>query len=1028
MLNAIVLFSLRFRGIVIALACVLVAYGLYVTQHARLDVFPDFLPPQVVVQTEAPGLSSEEVEQLVTRPVENAVNGVGHLQALRSQSIQGLSVITAVFDDDTDVYRARQLVAERLAQIGGRLPSGAQAPRMAPLTSSASMVLAFGLTATDRSLMELRTFADSVLQPRLLGVQGVANISVFGGEVRQLQIQVDPERLRALNLALDDIVTAARQATGKRGAGFTEDENQRITLRTDGASLTAEQLGEVVFKHHDGRSLRFRDVARITEGPEPRVGAASIMGLRGVEIVVSSQLGASTLEVTERVERALAELKPAFAAQGITLHEGLFRPANFIHTAIANVRSSLLLGGVLVAVVLVLFLANFRTAAISFTAIPLSLLGAVIVLDRLGITLNTLTLGGLAIAIGEVVDDAIIDVENILRRLRENASSPNPRAVFGVVLDASLEVRNAVVYATFVVVLVFLPVLTMGGIQGKLFTPLGLAYILAILASLLVALTVTPAMALVFFHRKLPSRAEPRYVERLRNGYRRLLARLMGWPRRMIAVVAVVCLLAVGAIPFFGGAFLPEFREGHFIVHMSAVPGTSLDESLRLGQAVTAALLKNPHIRFVSQRVGRAELADDTWGSHYSELNVDLKPLSGEEGELVQAEIRDELLKFPGVYFAIKPFLTERIEETISGTTAQVAIKLFGEDLDQLDATARQVSGIVSGIEGAADVQVESPPGAPEQVIKLRPDRLRAFGFAPVAVLEAIETAYQGAVVGQTYEGNRVFDVAVLLDAKLRQRPENVGGLLLRNADGALVPVSVLADITMGTGRYLIAHEGARRRQTVSCNVAGRDAASFVSEARKKIAVVLPKAVYVEFTGVAEAGAAAQRDILVHSLLAGAGVILLLGIAFRDARNLVLVLANLPFALVGGVLAIFFTGGWLTVGSLVGLVTLFGISTRNSIMLISHYEHLVAMEACAWNLDTALRGAAERFVPIMMTALVTALGLAPIAASWGQPGAEIEAPMAIVILAGLVTSTVLNLLVLPTLALRFGRFQVNKES
>ncbi len=652
MLNRIVSFSLRFRGVVLALACLLVGYGLYVTAHAKFDVFPDFLPPQVIIQTEAPGLSPEEVEQLVTRPIENSVNGAGNLDALRSQSIQGLSVVTAVFHDGTDIYRARQLVAERLAQLGGTLPSGISVPRMNPLTSSMSMMLAFGLTSTDRTLMELRTFADAVVVPQLLGVPGVAKVSVFGGDVRQLQIQVDPESLRRFSLALDDIVAAARNATGKRGAGFVEDDNQRITLRTEGALLTAEQLGDVVFAHHRGRSLRLRDVATVTEGAKPPIGAASIMGTTGVVLVVSNQLGANTIDVTDRVERALNELKVALAAQHITLHEGLSGRPTSIDTAIHNVRFALLLGGALVAVVLVLFLANFRTAAISFTAIPLSLLGAVIVLDKLGITLNTLTLGGLAIAIGEVVDDAIIDVENILRRLRENAASTARKPLFRVVLEASLEVRSAVVYATFVVALMFVPVLAMGGIQGKLFAPLGLAYILATLASLAVALTVTPAMALALFHRTLPTRAEPTYIVALKGRYRTWLATIMGRPRTLMALVTILCLLALAALPFLGGAFLPELREGHFIVHMSAVPGTSLKESLRLGEAVTAELLKNPHIRSVAQRVGRAELADDTWGSHYSELNVDLKPLSGEEGEFVQSEIRNALLKFPGVYFA----------------------------------------------------------------------------------------------------------------------------------------------------------------------------------------------------------------------------------------------------------------------------------------------------------------------------------------------------------------------------------------
>ncbi len=1022
MLNAIVRFSVRFRGVVIALACLLTAYGLQVAWRSKFDVFPDFLPPQVVIQTEAPGLSPEEVELAVTRPVELAVNGAGGLLALRSQSIQGLSVVTATFRDGTGIHAARQQVAERLAELGGRLPAGAGAPRMAPLTSAASLILACGLTSSNRTLMELRTEADFVVTPRLLSVPGVAKVSVFGGEVRQLQVQVDPGRLRQFDVALDEVVAAARRATGQRGGGFAEGASQRIILRSAGGALTPEQLGETVVARRGGASLRLREVAAVVAGAAPAAGAAAIMGRPGIQILVSSQPGANTLEVTAAVEQALAELQPVFAARGITLHAALFRPASFIAAALANVRFSLLLGGALVLVVLLLFLADWRTAAISFTAIPLSLLGAVILLDRLGCTLNTLTLGGLAIAIGEVVDDAIIDVENILRRLRLNAASPAPRPALPVVLEASLEVRCAVVYATFVVVLVFAPVLAMSGLQGRLFAPLGLAYILAILASLAVALTVTPALALAWFRRRLPAGREPRHLAGLKHLYGGLLAKLLARPRMVLGLAAAAASLAVAALPFFGGAFLPELREGHFIVHMAAVPGTSLAESLRLGQAVTAELLRNPHLRSVAQRVGRAELADDTWGPHYSELDVALNPLSGAAGENVLEELRAALGKFPGVNFAIKTFLTERIEETISGSAAEVAIKLFGEDLDQLDADARAVASLVGGIRGAVDVQLESPPGAPQEVIRLRPDRLRAHGLQPASVLEAMETAYQGTVVGQVFDGGRVFEVAVILEEPLRRRPENVGGLPLRNPEGALVPLRAVADIYPGAGRHLITHEGARRRQVVTCNVRGRAAGSFTAELRRKIPPLLGGKTYARVEGVAEAGTAARREFLLHSLLAGAGIVLLLSMAFQRARHLVLVLANLPFALVGGVLAIFATGGQLSVGALVGLVTLFGISTRNSIMLVAHYEHLVSREGCPWSLETARRGAVERCVPILMTALVTALGLAPIAASFGRPGQEIESPMAVVILAGLVTSTLLNLLVLPTLALRYGRF------
>jgi len=490
----------------------------------------------------------------------------------------------------------------------------------------------------------------------------------------------------------------------------------------------------------------------------------------------------------------------------------------------------------------------------------------------------------------------------------------------------------------------------------------------------------------------------------------------MPWPRRSGAVAT---------LPFFGGAFLPALREGHFIVHMSAIPGTSLEESLRIGRAVTQELSKNPHIRTVAQRAGRAELADDTWGTHYSEFGVDLVPLKGEEAEMVQSEIRDVLVKFPGVYFAIKPFLEERIEEILTGVSGQVVIKIFGNDLDQIDRSAQQVARVLSGVRGAADVQVESQPGMPEMVMHLRPERLLQFGFQPVSVMDAVQTAYQGTTVSQTYEGDRVFAVNIILDSATRRNPEDAGNLMLDNAGHTRIPLRELADIYETTGRYVVLHEATRRRQAVTSNVTGRDVASFVAEARKRIEsdVRLPSGVYLSYSGAAEAQAAARREILLTSGIAGVGIVLLLAIAFGNFRNLVLVLANLPFARAGGVLAIFFSGGWLTLGSMVGLVTLFGISTRNSIMMVSHFDHLVKLEGHTWGLETALQGASERLVPILMTALVAGLGLLPIAIGSGDPGREIEGPMAIVILGGLATSTALNLLILPTLALRFGRFE-----
>ncbi|PYM35906.1 MAG: CusA/CzcA family heavy metal efflux RND transporter [Candidatus Rokuibacteriota bacterium] len=1024
MLRTIVARSLRFRGIVLALAFLAIGYGLYAASTARRDVFPEFAPPQVVIQTEASGLSPEEVEALVTRPIEAAVNGVGGLETIRSESIQGLAVVTATFREGTRILQARQLVGERLATLAGQLPQGVHAPAMVPSTSAASLVLVIGLTSQARSLMDLRTFADWTLRPRLLGVPGIAKVVVFGGEVRQMQVQVRPERLLGYGLAIDDVLAAARRATGVRGAGFVETEAQRIVLRTEGQRLTPTELGEAVLAHREGAVVRLRDVANVLNAPEPKVGDGAIDGHPGVLLVLSSQFGENTEEVTEAVERALDEMAPAFASERMTLHPALFRPASFVQTAIDNVMQSLLLGGVLVAVVLFVFLFDLRTAFISLTAIPLSLLGAVIVLDRLGLTLNTLTLGGLAIAIGEVVDDAIIDVENIFRRLRENQARGAPRPAFEVVLEASLEVRSAVVYATFVVALVFVPVLTLSGLQGRLFAPLGIAYILAVLASLVVAMTVTPALSLALLARGLGDGAEPRFILLLKRLYRRFLGGLTGRPTLLLGAALALCLGAVATLPFFGGSFLPDLREGHFIVHMSAVPGTSLRESLRVGAAVAEDLLRSPHIRSVAQQIGRAEKADDTWGTNYTEIHVDLRPLSGEEAEAVEDEIRRTLTKFPGVYFSMRTFLAERIEETLSGAGAQVVVNVFGDELGVIDETAREIARVLARVAGAVDVQVASPAGTPEMIVRLRPERLKQFGFRTLDVLDAVQAGYQGAVVGQTYEGSRVFDVTVILDPADRRDPESVGGLLLRNDAGLRIPLRELADVYPATGRSSVLHFATRRRQVVTCNVRGRDPASFVAEARRRIRaeVAFPAGVYPAFAGVTEARARAQRQLLVHASIAGAGIGLLLWLVFKSFRTLTLVLANLPFALVGGVIAVFVTGGWLSVGSLVGFVTLFGITMRNSIMMVSHFEHLVAVEGLTWGREAALRGASERLVPVLATALVTGLGLLPLAVGSGTPGREIEGPMAIVILGGLVTSTVLNLLVLPTLALRFGRF------
>jgi len=1037
MLQALVHLSLKYRRVVVALACVLLGYGIYVASHAKLDVFPNFVQPQVVIQTECPGLAPEQVELLVTLPVETVVNGLGNMESLRSESIGGLSIITVVFKEGTDVFRARQMLAEQLAELAGELPTSVKAPRMTPLTSSTMDLLKIGLVSDKLTPMELRTFADWTLKPRLLSVPGVAKCSTFGGEVRQLQIQVLPERLLACDLALSDVLAATRVSTGVMGAGFIETRNQRITLQTEGQSLTPEILGEVVVAHTNGFSVRLKDIARVVEGAEPKFGDTVVMGRWGVLMTMSSQYGANTMEVTRSLEAALDEIKPVLDKEGITLYPRLHRPATFIEAALTNMKHSLGVGGILVAVVLFVLLGSVRTACISLTAIPLSLLAAVIVMEKCGITINTITLGGLAIALGEVVDDSIIDVENIFRRLRENKTLQHPRPIFSVVLDASLEVRRAVIFATFTVALVFLPVLTLTGIQGSFFAPLALSYILAIMASLLVALTITPALTYLLFDQGVTRPEDPLLQRWLKTGYRKVLGWIAFWPRSLIALVLVICAGALTILPAGKGGLLPDFREGHFVLQVFAAPGTSMPEMLRLGTHISVALLANTNIASVEQQVGRAELGEDPWGPHRSEFHVDLVPgLPAAQQEETKGFIEDVLKGLPGISSEVLTFLGDRIGETLTGETSPVVVNIFGEDLDMLDAKAREVAKVLGSVPGNANVVVKSPPGAPRIAVRLRPDRLSQFGFRPVEVLEAIQTSYQGAVVAQTHRGNQVADVAVILNEAERRDPEAIGSLLLRNLQGAVLPLRELAEVYPATGRYSILHEGARRRQTVTCAPRGRDVTSFVEEAKQQVAakVNFPAGTYAAFSGAAQAEEKAQRELLLHSAIAAAGILILLSVAFHSWRNLLLVLANVPFALVGGVLAVWATTrfgeageGGLTIGSLVGFVTLFGITTRNSIMMLSHFEHLVNLEGMTWGPEAVMRGASERLMPILKTATVTSLGLLPLALGAGEAGREIEGPMAIVILGGLITSTLLNLLVLPTLALRYGSFQPARQ-
>lgn len=1023
MLSAIVRFSVHRRGIVLLLALVLLVYGGFRLSTAGLDIFPEFSAPRVIIQTEAPGLTAEQTETLVTQRIEKHLAGLIGLDMIHSESIQGLSVVTAVFQDNTDIYRNRQMVGERLSAVAGELPMGTGPPIAVPLSSSSATVLTLGLRSDSRSLMELRDLVDWTLVPRLLAVPGVADVNVFGGDIRQLQIRPNPDKLRRHGLAIEDLIAAARQATGMPGAGFVENANQRITLAIAGLPADPETLKQVVLLRKDGGNVTLADVADVATGARPPIGAAAINGKPAIVLMVIGQYGANTLSVSRSVESVLAEFELLFARQDIDFFPRLFRPADYIESSLQNVSGHLLIGGLLVVLVLYAFLFDLRTALICALAIPLSLLAAVVALLAFGMNLNIMVLGGLTIALGEVVDDAIIDTENISRRLRENRAREKPRSTVRVVYDASMEVRGSVVYASFIVALVFLPLLTLGGVAGRLFAPLGYAYILAVLMSLLVALTVTPALCYLLLENRARE-ANPPLIRWLQSGYGALLRRIAVHPKAAIWSSLAVCALALALVPTLGGEFLPELREGHYIVHTASLPGTSLAESMRIGGQLVKQFAAMPEVVSASQWAGRAERGADTYGSHYSEYEVHLKPLSGAEQGAVLERLRRILREFPGILFEANTFLTERVDETISGYTSPVVVNLYGHDLDPLDRSARQLADLIARIPGATDVQLRSPPGTPLLQVRLNLERLAGYGLRPLEAADAVQTALQGRIVGNYYLDNRAYEVAVILPPEARERVETVARIPLRTPDGLIVKLGEVADVEQIGGRYNILHRGGQRVQTVTANVSGRDLQSFMDEVRTRTlqTMAFPPDIYPEFTGAAMEQGKARRELILHALLAGIGVLLFIQLALGSFRHLLLTLANLPFSLAGGVAAAQLAGATLSVGSMVGFVTLFGITVRNAIMLVSHYRHLVEREGRPWNLDTAILGARERLPSILMTALVTALAMLPIAVDSDNPGREIMGPMAAVIIGGLVSSTFLNLLLLPTVLAKYGRF------
>jgi len=1009
----------RFAGTIATLTLVAMVLGLWAMQTAPLDVFPEFVPSTVDIQTEAPGFTAQQVEQLVTKPIENAVNGATGLDTIRSESIPGLSVIKVQFADNTNLYNARQGISERLSELGSSLPLGVDTPKLSPLTSSTMDLLKIGLVSDRQSAFQLRDQADWVIKPALLAVPGVAHVIVFGGSVREIHIQPDLTRMTSYHFTLTDLADAARGALALRGAGFVDLVHQRVLIQTPGTAPDAAAIARAVLAVRSGTPVTIGDVATVTEGPALKSGDALIQGRPGVLMSLASQYGANTLDTTRAVEAALAQLIPALKAQGITVYPALHRPANFIERALSSLEQSLVIAAILILAVLYLFLRDWRSALITFLAIPLSLLAAVAVLDRLGQTLNTMTLGGFAVALGVLVDDAIIGIENILRRLGENAKAETPASRLAVIRDATMEVRGPVVYATFVVIAVFLPELFSTSVQGHFVGPLALAFILAVLASLGVALTVAPALSALLLHAK-DAHAEFRWLKALKDRQRKAVGTVYNHLRLVIATLVVLTIAAAALLPFLSGSFMPDFREGHFVLQFnSSTPGASLGEMMAVGRRVSSDILALPYIATVSQQIGRAELGEDTSGPHESEFHVELKPDATVDQGVAEDALRQILARYPGVQTDVRTFLGDRIDESLTGDTADVSVKLFGDQLDTLDATAHQVTQALTGLSGIADLQLKSQSGTPTFALQLLPGALVASGLKVQDVLDAVQTDYAGAMVGQTYSGIRAVNVTILLPENARNRPDLLKSLMIASPFGP-VPLSQVARVVPTQTRYTVAHDGGQRFVPITFNVTG-SLQSTVNAAKARVATLkLPPGVYVEFTGAAAAQSAAQTQMLLYTAFALVLIGMILFICFHWRANTWLVLVNVPFSLIGSVAAIGLTGSGLSVGAMVGLVTVFGVSARNAILLLAHYEHLVEVEGAIWNTETVLRGAQERLVPILMTAAVTALGLMPLAIGLHQPGQEIEGPMAVTVLGGLLSSTLLNLIVLPALSERFG--------
>jgi copper/silver efflux system protein len=1023
MLDRIIRWSLAHRLLVLLGAAALLLAGTYTAWRMPVDVFPDLTAPTVTVLTEAHGMAPEEVETLVTFPVETAVNGATGVRRVRSSTSQGISIVWVEFDWGTDLFQARQIVTEKLQLVAGGLPEGVPPPVLAPISSIMGEIMLIGITGAEGvSPMDVRSVADWTLRRRLLAVPGVSQVVPIGGEVKQYQVRVSPERLRAYGVTLQDVLAAAEGSNVNASGGVFMDRGQEYLIRGVGRAQNAADIGATVVTARDGVPVLIRDVADVVVGPAVKLGEGSVNAGPAVVMSVQKQPNTNTLELTERIDAMLSEVEETLPP-GMEINRGIFRQADFIETSVDNVIEALRDGAILVVIILFLFLWSWRATFISVLAIPLSLVVAIFAMRWLGISINTMTLGGMAIAIGALVDDAVIDVENVFRRLRENRHLPaeQRRGVFEVIFLASKEIRASITTATLIICIVFLPLFFLSGVEGRMLRPLGFAYIVSILASLVVALTLTPALCAYLLPRSKDIEADEEswVVRSLKAGYAPVLAPAMRHPTQIIMGAAVVVAAAVSMVPLMGRAFLPEFNEGTLVISALTLPGTSLEESDAMGRRLEEILLEHPAVVETARRTGRAELDEHAQGVNAAEIDVRLD-LNEYEMDTVLEELRAELTAVPGTQVTIGQPIGHRIDHMLSGTRASIAMNLFGPDLYELRRIAEAISAVTQTVPGTVDVAVEQQADVPQVRIAMNREVMARYGVTPAELGEAIDVAFAGEEVSQILEGQESYALVVRFDDASRGNLQRIANARIDTPTGQQVPLNVLAEVRNDRGPNTISRENVQRKIVIQSNVAGRDVGSVVEEIQERVSeeVAFPAGYYVEYGGQFESAGEATRTIGLLSLLSLAVIFLLLFLEFGSARQAALVLVNLPLALVGGIFAVLLTGGVLNIATLVGFITLFGIAVRNGILLVSHYNHLLA-EGVSLH-EAVYRGSMERLNPVMMTALSAGLALIPLAIAGGEPGNEIQSPMAVVVLGGLLSAVALNMVVVPALFLRFG--------